>query len=401
MFLSEQVSSLDLDGSLVVDLRRQDGPLVRFGPFAQGMPRYRMTDGGRVETAFDCGARLVNRAHDARKDLPVQRYLEGWSRQVVDALFPVWHAQSAVMQLCAMHPSASDLLRANPVLLWLLAERCVETAGWREQSAELLRLPQRALLARVLDRTAADVRPAQVRFLRKLVVIEGSQQMLHQVRQIAADEQAVMALRHWQRLPTPLLALARGPLLLHLHWLREELAATGNRWMLGQIIERHGSLIRDTSRMLHQPGHEYTDAALNRFARTPGGLARLHDILVRALNDPDAEVHGSIANAALSFGAPPTSSNDVFQAITTVGELYDEGRQMRHCVATRAADILAGTCYVYRVDLNGERGTLQVGVRPDGLVIDEFRLRNNAEPSPATWKAAAEWIHRAGSCEAS
>lgn len=35
-----------------------------------------------------------------------------------------------------------------------------------------------------------------------LVVIEGSQQVLHQVRQIAADEQAVLALRHWQRLPT-------------------------------------------------------------------------------------------------------------------------------------------------------------------------------------------------------
>jgi hypothetical protein len=224
--------------------------------------------------------------------------------------------------------------------------------------------------------------------------------VLHQVRQIAADEEMVMALRHWQRLPTPLLALARGPLLLHLHWLREELAATRNRWMLGQIIERHGSLIRDTSRMLHQLGHEHTDAALSRFARAPGGLARLHEILVRALNDPDTDVHASIANAALSFGAPPIPSNAVFQAITTVGELYDEGREMRHCVATRAEDILARTCYVYRVDVNGERGTLQVGIRPDGLVIDEFRLRNNAEPSPAAWESAVEWIHRAGSWEA-
>ena len=56
---------------------------------------------------------------------------------------------------------------------------------------------------------------------------------------------------------------------------------------------------------------------------------------------------------------------------------------MRHCVATRADDGLAGECYVYRVNLTGERGTLQVGIRPDGLLIDEFRLRNNAEPSPA------------------
>jgi len=72
-----------------------------------------------------------------------------------------------------MHPSARDLLHANPVLLWLLAERCLETAGWREQAAELLELPQRAPLAKILDRAEADVRPAQVDFLRKLVVIGG------------------------------------------------------------------------------------------------------------------------------------------------------------------------------------------------------------------------------------
>jgi len=85
------------------------------------------------------------------------------------------------MQICAMHPCARDLPYTNPVLLWLLAARCVETAGWRERAAELLRLQQRAVLARILDRAAADVRPLQVRFLRKLVVIEGSQPVPHQV----------------------------------------------------------------------------------------------------------------------------------------------------------------------------------------------------------------------------
>ena len=261
---------------------------------------------------------------------------------------------------------------------------------FRGVSAALLTLPQRALLAELLGR--ADVRPAQIRFLRKLVVIEGTSAALSQSRQLAGDESAVMALRHWQRLPTPLLPLVTGPLLLHLRWLREELATTGDRWMLGQILERHGSLVRDTSRMLAQLGHEGTDPALSRFVRTCGGLAHLHDALVRILNDPDAAGDDRLANAALSFGPPPIPSNAIFQAITTVGELYDEGREMRHCVATRAEDILAGRCYVYRMELDGERGTLQVGIRPGGLVIDEFRLRDNGEPSPAAQKAAANWI---------
>jgi hypothetical protein len=36
---------------------------------------------------------------------------------------------------------------------------------------------------------------------------------------------------------------------------------------------------------------------------------------------------------------------------------------MRHCVATRARDVLAGHCYIYRVFLPNERGTLQVGIQ--------------------------------------
>jgi len=392
MFLSAHVSSFQTDGSLVVDLRPQNGPLVRFGPFAEGMPWYRMTDSGWVETAFDWGARLVNRAHEARDDLPVLRYLRDWPREAVEALFPFWHAQSAMMQLCAMHPAARDLLRTNPVLLWLLAACAAEQPGCREQSAALLALPQRALLARLLG--LEHVRPAQVRFLRKLVVMEGTSAVLSQVRRLAADETAVMALRHWQRLPTPLLALTQRPLLLHLHWLRDQLAATADRWMLGQILDRHGSLVRDTSRMLGQLGHDGSDPAVVRLARTPGGLAQLHDILVRALTDPDT-ANSSIANAALSFGPPPIPSNGVFQAITTVGELYEEGREMRHCVATRADDILDGQCYIYRMELGGERATLQIGIRPEGFIIDELRLRYNAEPSPAARKAAAEWVRQA------
>ena len=63
-------------------------------------------------------------------------------------------------------------------------------------------------------------------------------------------------------------------------------------------------------------------------------------------------------------------------------------------MATRASDILAGECYVYRVKVCGERGTLQIGIKPHGLVIDEFRLRRNAEPSPAAWAAARAWLAR-------
>lgn len=396
MFLSAAITNLEADGSLVVDLTKYDNlsrPVMRFGTFAQGMPWYRKTNEGWVETALDWGIRLLNHAHEARDDLPVLRYLRGWPPEIVDALYPIYPSQAAALQLCATHPAAQDLARINPALLWLLAAYINETPRRRKQAPALLALPQRLLLARLLDREA--VRPAQVRLLRKLVIMDGSRPVLSGVRDLTGDEAAVMALRHWPRLPTPLLPLVKGPLLLHLHWLREELAATDNRWMLGQILEQHLPLVRDTSRMLERLGYDRSDPALLRFSRSPGGLQRLHDVLVRALNHPDANVSGCLANAALSFGAPPIPSNAIFRAITSVGELYDEGREMRHCVASRADDVLAGACYVYRMNLNGERATLQIGIHPSGWVIDEFRLRGNANPSEEAWAAALEWIRNA------
>ena len=98
----------------------------------------------------------------------------------------------AALQLCAARPSAQGLLRTNPVLRWLLVACAVEQPHCREQAGALLALLQRALLARLLG-LPPDVRPAQVRFLRKLVVMEGTNGVLSQIRRLAGDETAVMA----------------------------------------------------------------------------------------------------------------------------------------------------------------------------------------------------------------
>jgi hypothetical protein len=68
---------------------------------------------------------------------------------------------------------------------------------------------------------------------------------------------------------------------------------------------------------------------------------------------------------------------------------------MKHCVATRAQYIRAGRCYIYRVLVHGERGTLQVGLGLGGFTVDEFQLAGNADPSPEAWGEAVAWVERA------
>jgi hypothetical protein len=69
MFLSALISRFEPDGSLVVDLGDTGGPVVRYGAYGAGMPWHRASAGGWAETAFDWGAHLVNRAHEARRDV--------------------------------------------------------------------------------------------------------------------------------------------------------------------------------------------------------------------------------------------------------------------------------------------------------------------------------------------
>ena len=144
--------------------------------------------------------------------------------------------------------------------------------------AELLRLPQRELLAAVLD--LPDVRPVQVRLLRKILLMEGTHRLAITIRELAADLETVMAFRHWPRLPSSLVPLARGPLLRHLHWLRDRLGATGDLWLLNQILEGRVDLLLDTSRMLE----EYPRNRMVRFVRTFcgdwSGIQRAHDGLI-------------------------------------------------------------------------------------------------------------------------
>ncbi len=86
-----------------------------------------------------------------------------------------------------------------------------------------------------------------------------------------------------------------------------------------------------------------------------------------------------------------------FIAIESIDQLIDEGETMHHCVITRAPDILAGNCAIYRVNVAGQRGTLEVRLGKNGspLNIEEFRLACNEEPSRDAWIAARVWLSNA------
>ena len=72
-------------------------------------------------------------------------------------------------------------------------------------------------------------------------------------------------------------------------------------------------------------------------------VSRLHDVLVECWTEEAAYDDESDLDPGQSLGLPPIPSNNQFEAITTVGELAEEGKMQRHCVSIRASDVLDGS----------------------------------------------------------
>jgi hypothetical protein len=345
----------------------------------------------------DPGLRLASAAHRSRSALPVNEYLSQWPADIVELAQPIQYVQPTILQLCAQYPAAQDLARCNMNLLWLVAARYATDRAWRYHLPSLLTKRQRQILAAALDMEACV--PAQVRFLRKVAVTRGDQHSLEELRENVADLDVVRAFSHWPRLPCELLDVLDGPVLRHLYWLRDRFGATDNRWLLTQYAEETSLLIRDTTRLLKPLEQQIPGATIELLRSTSTdlkGLRKLHDAALEVLHAAPGRLQAELPKCEdtdeVIFGPPPLPSCVRFQAITTLSALEEEGRVMRHCVATRLPELLAGECFIYRSNVCGERGTLQISNGPDGLQIDEFRLKNNGSPSGQAWREVRVWL---------
>ncbi len=394
MFLSSLVSQLDSDGSLVVDLTDEHGPVLKFGALGEGMPWARLEGGRWVPTDHDYCILLVSDAHERRPELPVQRYLASLTSEEFAVLNRVRYLQATVLQLIARWAEARDLLEANPLLLWMVADRYAADPGSRHRVPEMLLKPQKILLEWVLG---GPVNPNQVRLLSKVILTAGDRAALSGLQRVVGDRGLVSKLRHWRVVPSGLLPLVlEAPAVAELGWLREEAAAIQNDYDAARVVQRYRRLLRDTVRMIGLVNAAVEEAPIDlRAYRSQKSFEALHDRLLTVARKLGwAKLLEADVAPTQVFPTPSIPSDDRFSAITNVAELIQEAERMKHCVVTRAADVAAGACALYRVSVAGERATLELSLGQNGepLDIDQFRLACNAEPSAAAWSAAQQWL---------
>jgi len=124
-------------------------------------------------------------------------------------------------------------------------------------------------------------------------------------------------------------------------------------------------------------------------------LLATHDELVRQLGhrgimiDETGEVPLGLSDSR--FPPPPFPGEEGLRPITTLGQLAQEGRTLRHCCLSYIHQVVAGEMAFYSL-LRPERATVALARRSAGWTIYDIRGQSNRGVRAATWRRMERWL---------
>lgn len=121
-------------------------------------------------------------------------------------------------------------------------------------------------------------------------------------------------------------------------------------------------------------------------------VKRLHNNLADLVEKEYIEMKvAAIRSGRATYPPPPISGNGQIHPISHIDALLDEGEVMQHCVVSYIDDILKKRSYIYMM-LEPERATITID--PSTYELQDFKLRNNMEPSEESWNCVLKWLRR-------
>lgn len=294
---------------------------------------------------------------------------------------PYQFGQCILLTALAAGEAVRDLSDSNPNLFWLLAVAVSEGRIRADRIGQLCQLKQTEIL-RVLTRAGSK---AQVRFLRKVRVPEGTMNGGWSLLQAVGNPAIVHVLRHRSDIPIALVQI----LVAHRHLAREELVP-----LIAQKAEEYENAGPAFVYRLHRALGllEFAQAAL----RAREFRLRLEELLEgddppRLLRDARPVSLEEVCNEPATFPPPPLPGSATIIPLATFQELEAEGKAQRHCAGSYVYSVRAGCHYFYRV-LAPQRGTLEIELSSGRPELGQFRLAGNRAPSPDAVKAVQEWF---------
>ena len=82
--------------------------------------------------------------------------------------------------------------------------------------------------------------------------------------------------------------------------------------------------------------------------------------------------------------------NVLIQELLTTKQLNDEGKAMKHCVASYSYSCSSGRCAIYSLKVNCDRKAT-IEVDPRNRQINQVRAKYNAKPDPVSSRVIHAW----------
>jgi hypothetical protein len=309
-------------------------------------------------------------------------------RVVCDGLSRLRYLSTRVCNAVLEFDAARELFEDNPALLWLLVRKSSFDCDVKDKLGEILLKTRRE----ILNLAAGVGEWSAVKFLAKVDIGYGTKAEMDLIYESVQDKNILYACRHLNHVGIGLLHAMKKMPELKLEYIsnfvraNQEMNMYESYGVLAGFEGLHGDIVR-AAKML---GIENYENVLSRCSSIED-FNRIHDKWVSRINEEMIEAEMKKMG---EFPSPPIPNSDDIVYIESPYELYREGVEMDHCVATYIPEALHGDVFFYKV-MKPERATVAVEMVVDEYEIRELSMKRNREPDNETHRHVEEWVSSA------
>lgn len=345
-----------------------------------------LKDGGRWQRnddAFDYPI-ATDDVFNLAPDHPVRAYHDALPADVTSVLRRFRSLQCRLMYVIGQFPESTEMAGSAPILFWLASNML----GPAPTSADVRKLYTRRRVS-ILESFCAASSRSHLKFLSKIREFGYLREDLDLLRSMLLDEEFMKKVRHSRQINWPVLkvffnqryvmalACARG-------CLTAENCRDAFRY-LGKVC----GYIRDIRMMCRTTQREYPEREICAMT-SAFQIKNLHDRIAGEINRKDRA--SIIARYGEDLPPSPLKGTKDIEHISKVGDLLDEGVEMKHCVGGYVDRVMGGGVFIYRVHAP-ERATMEVHRLPDGKFrIEQVKLWRNGKASKETLDVLMRWL---------
>lgn len=303
------------------------------------------------------------------------------------------YLQIEMLKIATTYRAAEQLVKTNLPLLWVIAESVHRGKIGFQLLPELFRQKQHDILSRLFDQ---PVQKSQLKFLRKFYITDQKKytqiELYDLIRVMFSRKHSLF--RHWTMLTPEIITQGKRYGELYLRCIRNNLMARDVKdWRL--LIAKYTQLWRDTEQQwVGNPARQAIVANYTRLEQ----VEAIHVIWNQ--EDYLADDQVSLQEKSDVDGIFPelNFNQDIcprFRRLDTGKALYDEGRFMRHCVASYKLAAQKDDCAIFAVELpDCQRLTLQISKEGYYWYLSQLKGKNNREPNDMEKQQVGDWIDK-------